>query len=635
MDIKELEQKLRTYREAYYNGMPLVSDAVYDELEDELRSRDPENGFFDEVGFQPDQKTKWQKVQHSVPMTSLNKVNTIEELSDWAAKTKRKALLTGDNELAWSEKLDGISIALYYENGKLVQALTRGDGQVGEDIIANAVMMKGVPNHLPRDIDLVVRGEIVLTHDMWREQFSDYSNPRNAASGIAKREERGKAQDCQYLTVYIYEAFADVGFPTEMEKFAFIEDLGFKTPSYGWGTNVIVLDRLYDAYQNGMREDLVYDIDGLVVRLNQSKAFKEVGMKGGRPRGAVALKFPNEAATTRLKDIKWQVGTTGRITPVAHFEPVDLVGATVKRASLYNAAYIEELGGLQINDEIVVSRANDVIPRVEEVTKRMDGFALQPPTGCPECGEPTEWDGEYLICDNVSECPALAVGRIRNWIDSLGLLDWGLFITEKIIEEGLVQDIAGLYELTPEDLKDLRNANDAVLGEKKAHLLVDTLHDKTEVRLDELLGGLSISNCRQLTIQMLMDAGYKTVDDILDLSVSEMEQVEGIGEKKAKNIKEGLEQNESLIRELLTHVTVEKAGGPLEGLSFCLTGSMSKSRKLIYQDIKDAGGKKSGVKRSLDYLVAADPSSNSSKATKARKYEIPVISESDLYDMMQ
>ena len=644
--IEELAKKIRRHRRLYYRGEAEIEDEVYDALEDELRRLDPEHQLVTDVGFKPSGKTKWEKKKHIIPMGSLNKAQDLEQLSDWFKSTTGAASI-GDASvksdlLHWSEKMDGISIALHYQDGKLVSAITRGDGEIGEDILANVVMMQGVPREIDigfnkaKPITGVFRGEIVLTHDYFEQHFQDYSNPRNAASGIARREDRRKAQNCQYLTVYVYEAFVDGhSFDNETEKYTFIDQCNFKVPNHGGPMTLQEIDGLYKAYEGGHRDELFYDIDGLVVRLFDSAHYDRAGSRSNRPHGSVALKFAAETAITTLREVRWQVGDSGRITPVAEFDPVELVGAEVARASLYNETYVRELG-VDVGDQILVKRANDVIPRVEKVvSKHYETTIGGGPKECPECQAPTEKDGEHLICTGAA-CPAQVAGDIKAWVDTLDLMDWGEFIVDELVEQGLVQSIPDLYELDPQDIASLRNSGDAKVGMKVASKLTDKLEDKTEVFLDQFIGGLNFHLCRSRTTRKMMEGGFKTLEDLRTASVSDLEKVEGIGGKKAQSMVNGLQEKADIIERLLDHVKIVEQGGPLDGLSFCITGRLSKSRKLIQKEIKDLGGvSKSGVSKSLDYLVCNNKESSSSKAKKARRYDIPLISEEELQKMME
>lgn len=628
MLAKEIETKLREWREAYYNGTPLVSDAEYDALEAELRRIDPDNPLLQEVGAPVPLKTKWQKRPHTIPMGSLNKVNSIPELQAWAGRT-------GISSFSWSEKMDGISIALRYQEGNLVEALTRGDGLYGEDILANAVLMRGVLRNLDIPVTGVFRGEIVLTHDFFEQKFPDMSNPRNAASGMAKVEDREKARRCEYLTVYVYEAFVNgVEFEDESEKFTYIKSLGFYVPNHGGPMGVGEIEKLYLLYEGGHRSEIGYDIDGLVVRSFKQNKYEQLGQRNNRPYGAVALKFEAETQATTLKDIIWQVGNTGRLTPVAVFDPVSLAGAEVSRSSLYNAAYIRELK-IAVGDYVMVQRANDVIPRIEHVIEKRSQDRHAPiPTVCPECGGQVKREGEYLVCPS-PKCPARLRGNVKAWVKALDLLEWGEGVIDSVVRTGLVTEVPDLYQLKPEDIAPLENVGGARLGKKVATRLINTLHQKDVVTLDAFIAGLNIAMTGSSTVRILMRSGFDTMAKLMQASLTDLAGPKGMGNKKATALYEGLRAKESVIERLLGYIRIDTSQGTLGGKSFCLTGSMSQPRKVVEKIIKDAGGiVKSGVTSSLTYLVCNNKESSSSKARRARELGIPLIGEDELYAMI-
>jgi DNA ligase (NAD+) len=353
--VQVLEGRIREARVAYYSVVPVVDDETYDSWCDELRTLAPASAELKAVGAPP--VSNWSKVRHDFVMGSLNKVQTPEELKRWSDGIR--------NHGPWVvvSKLDGISVSLRYEEGVLVQALTRGDGTVGEDITANVCRMK-VPRRIsnPSLSQLTVRGEIVLFKSDHAKHFATTSNPRNTASGTAKRYD---GQGCEHLNVLVYEVVD--GHETAMfsRQFEFLTSLGFNVPEW---YSCYALDEVTSFWEKYHDRRLVldYEIDGLVVRYDDVDLHRQLGDLHGRPRAAVAFKFRPQSRETVLLDVKWQVGGTGRLTPVAVFEPVQLVGVTIVNASLYSAGFLRA-SGLQIGDKILVSRANDVIPKIHKV----------------------------------------------------------------------------------------------------------------------------------------------------------------------------------------------------------------------------------------------------------------------------
>lgn len=359
--IKELADFMLRAKYTYYNGElpdsiePLtISDKVYDVYEAELRSLDSNHWILKVVGA-PQIQSEWKKAKHQIPMGSLNKVNSPSELIDWAD--------TKDNK-SWfiTQKLDGISIEIIYENGKLIQCITRGDSDIGEDITVNVIRMVGVNSDLQEDFSGSLRGEIIMLKSVLNKDFSDKANTRNAASGISKRLDGVGADK---LNVMFYQVLGNVDFKTEVEQFIWLKDHKLEAPDYWVFKTIDEVNAHWRDYQDKERDKLDYDIDGLVVRISDMAKQMSLGDKDLRPLGAIAFKFDNEARETTLLGLEWQTGSSGRITPVAILEPVVLCGAEVKRASLHNVKWVEELG-LYIGCKVLVSRRNDVIPYVEE-----------------------------------------------------------------------------------------------------------------------------------------------------------------------------------------------------------------------------------------------------------------------------
>lgn len=360
--IANLVKQLRAASDAYYNRRPVLTDAEYDALEDELRKADPNNAFLKRVGAPT--SGAWTKVAHDIPMGSLIKVQDTSQLKGWYRK---QGLQAGDDVVV-SEKLDGISIALRYEGRKLVRGVTRGDGVTGEDITRNVMMMQGAVKMLPSKWsdgtpvpDLVfVRGEIICRKSDFGKHFKGESNPRNTASGTAKRQ--SNASKCRYLTIKAYQLLPNLDSKaTELRQ---LGHAGFQVPYWHLCQDQSEVKAVYQEYVDTKRALLDYDIDGLVIELDDTSKRDALGMINRRPKGAVAFKFPHEQKPSFLRNIRWQVGNSGRVTPVAEFDVVNLAGANVKQASLHTVERVEKLK-LFRGCRILVSRRNDVIPMVE------------------------------------------------------------------------------------------------------------------------------------------------------------------------------------------------------------------------------------------------------------------------------
>jgi len=624
--MNKLEEEIEEHRDLYYNGQPKISDDKFDALVDQLRKDKPNSPVLSKIGFSPEDNG-WDKKRHYMEMSSLNKVNSYDELKRWEGEV-------GEGEgFFMTEKMDGISIELRYEDGFLQEAITRGDGEVGEDIYQNVVTMQNIPYQIKCKGDISYRGEIVLEKEKWKKHFSSYSNPRNAASGVSRVEDREKAEEkCKHLSVYVYNCSKD--FDTQKQKIEYIED-EFKAPNKMHMESIEEAEEVYEFYESGFREELPYDIDGLVIKLNNTEKLKGAGEKNNRPFGAMALKFASEKAVSKLHKIEWQVGSSGRITPVAIMDKVELAGAEVRRASLYNWAYVESLN-LTIGDRVVVERVNDVIPRITHSFEDGHEAEVLPPMFCPSCKGPVEKDGEYLVCAG-HNCGAKQLGDFQRWIESLDLMGIGDSILQMILRLNLVNDIADLYLIKPDQIKDLKNDNDAILGEKRAKEIIAELHLNKDPLMSDFLGGLNIKGLRSKTAQKIVDYyDNHSVKEIVDLNWTDLREVEGIGDKTGKNISNGLDQKSDLINKLLSEADIkpERAtGDALGGMAFAVTGKLSKRRSEVHSDIREAGGEvKSGVSKSLDFLVTNNPNSTSNKLKKARKYGTNIISEKELYE---
>ncbi|MFT3770647.1 MAG: NAD-dependent DNA ligase LigA [Minicystis sp.] len=619
-----LAARLEKYRAAYYAGKPEISDAAYDALEDELREIDPTNPVLARVGS-AELVAEWPKARHEIPMGSLNKAVNEEELRAWLTRCQElsdKDGLGPVTDLFVAEKLDGISIEVIYRDGKMVDAITRGDGETGERITQNVARMKGVPARIKDKRSMSVRGEIILRLSDMKKHFSSGTSPRNLAAGTSKRFD---GTNCEHLTVLFYDVADQLDLPTEVEKFAYIRSLGFATPSTAHG-NIDDVMALYQRYSSETRQKLDYEIDGLVVYVNSLHVQSLLGEVNHRPRGAVAFKFASPAKVTRVLEIRWDTGPSGRVTPVAIVAPVELAGATVQRASLHNAGNVRALG-IGVDDEVLVSRRNDVIPYVEEVVEKR-GPAAAVPDKCTVCGSGLSVEGEYLVCRNTG-CTAIVEGRIQTWVGAIGALEWGDKLIEQLVEAKLVREPRDLYKLTWEQIAGLDRR-----GEKSAKKCLAELSSRLPITLPVFIAALGMDNFALQTAKLLVTAGYKTIEAMLGAKEADLAAINGLGPIKAASIVRGLGARREEIQRLLdagiVPVTLDEQG-PLAGLSFCFTGSSSRPRNELTQLVESKGGRVlASVTKELNYLVIADPASTSSKAVKARKYGTKLITEEEL-----
>jgi DNA ligase (NAD+) len=584
----------------------------------------------------PARGREWPKSSHEIPMGSLNKVTSDEELQAWATRCDELAgkagLLPISDHLAVTEKLDGISIELVYDGGRFETAITRGDGEVGERIGPNVRRMQNIPSQIAHRGRVSVRGEIIMAKSdaepfvAFKQRvdpkFERLKSLRNTASGIARTKDLKHLPACRFLRGVFYDVEGVEGLDTEVDKMAWLEAAGFVVPFFTT-TDVEGVTQLHARYQDETRESLDHDIDGLVVRANDIAAFTILGELNRRPRAAVAFKFGHEMQVTSLLGIEWSTGDTGRITPVARIEPVFLAGAEVRNASLHNLGLVQSLG-VGVGDQVLVSRRGDVIPYVEDVV--VDGGQTEsPPETCDVCQTPVQRDGEYLVCPNPA-CPARMRGRIKVWIKQLGLLEWGERTIETLFERGLVQEPADLYRLDAEDITSLHG-----YGDTTARKLLDPLRARMRIELPTFIAALAIPGVSRETGRLLTRAGWNELERLSAATVEQLAAVDGLGEIKAERIVSGLTERRDEIqrlRELGVEPVPPEEGGPLHGLSFCFSGAHSRPRKELVAWVEELGGRvTSGVSKELDYLVLADPGSTSSKAAKARKLGVGIIDE--------
>ena len=632
--IDTLAAELKAASAAYYGGgTPIMSDVAFDTMEAELRRLDPLHPVLSQIGS-PVGNTGWPKVNHPRVMGSLDKAQTLEDFAGWRVGK------SGD--LVVTEKLDGISVLLTYDDGLLVRAATRGDGHVGEDITRNVRVMKGVPAFLlghPRGTTLV-RAEIVCTKADFAAYFQGESNPRNTAGGTAKRQSGW--QKCRHLTVIAYNFQGENLFPSRSRELETLENYGFKTPWWVGGCRASRVESAYEGYLAGDREKAAYDIDGLVVEIDDTEAREALGTTpdGKCPRGAIALKFPHDMAGTFLRALVWQTGPTGRITPVAEFDAVTLAGANVSRASLHNPGYIASLakdrGLLRAGDQIRVSRRNDVIPAVELVLwPSPDGAIVSDlPEKCPSCGCATSRSGAYLVCTNEDECPAQVLGTVRRWISKVGVLHFGDAMVEAVVEAGLVNSLGDLYRLEEADVAALEMDGRRIGG--AATRALESLNSKKELDLDTFVGSLGINLCGRRMVGMLVEGGFDTLSKLASASEGQLAVVPGFGTKRAQEFEAGFEARKHQMVDLLAAgVTVKAPAAPvaapstsgLAGSSFCFTGVRDAALEAEIQ--KKGGVVKSGVSRGLKYLVCKDPRSKSTKMEKAQDLGVMVVSLED------
>lgn len=645
---------------AYYRqGLtPLMSDAEYDYLKTCLRKVSPNDERLTRVGVPYDASELRQKVKHTFPMGSLDNTDGgIDGLEPWYNSVCEK--LGSKPPICLSHKVDGASVRARYEDGKLVQVATRGNGSVGEDITANGSNFIGLPSVLNQPVTCDVRGEAILFKSDFRaicerdfgvpfDQIdpSAVSNPRNIGNGILGRSD---GQDSNLLCFMAFNIVMDRDFESHSEKNKFMEELGFTVVSYGVCADVAEVRRQYDVVA-AYRSTMAYEIDGLVVVLDPVSAqnhFITSDVKSQlRPKHSRAIKFPHKSNTTIIEGVTLTVGHTGAIIPTAKLREVRVGGVNVTNALLNNWDEIERLD-VAIGDEVEVVLAGDIIPKI--VAKVADGANRTPiaePDRCPVCGEVTTRNirgksGAVTYCSS-KRCPAAMLAKVDHWIGSskkgVGILGIGDTILKALWDNEVISTPADLYTLTVDQMKDVTLDGGGRIGESRATTIVDNISATRTLALHTFLGSLGVELLgRRRAQKMIADAGGRldTIDQWLQtVELSKME-IPGCGPTIMETIALGIEDNRELIKDLLAKGVVIQASVisapppsgdssdlPFSGFSFVLTGTRE-----CEDDIVRLGGKmQSGISKKTSFLVQKDATSSSNKTKKADEYGVKVIS---------
>ena len=666
-EIEELAALLRRYQREYYvDGRPSVEDAEYDGLFDRLTELEKKNPEL----VQPDSPTSrvgsdltgaFPEVEHTVPVLSLDKAYQTAEVESWIQRTSHRA----ERPLSFvvEEKIDGVSIVLYYQRGILVRGVTRGNGYVGNDITANVKTIGSIPLRLPEDIDIAVRGEIFLPKDRFaelnRRMETPYANPRNLAAGTLRRIKSSEVARVP-LNIFVYEGFFPRLSMSHIEVLRELSRLGFRVSSrIGVFSNLLSAEDVHrhdpewtfgrfetlPAYIEKCgagRNSLQYEIDGLVVKVNELDVRDELGYTGHHPRWAIAYKFESPLGTTTISSIDVQVGRTGRITPVARVEPVQIGGSTISNVTLHNQDYIEMLE-LAVGDEVSVSRRGDVIPAVEKVVqKNEEGNPVwKMPEHCPSCGSLLEIYGAHHFCRNNS-CPDQVRGRLYFFVGrgQMDIENLGPETVEALIARDFIRDIPDLYRFDYRRLLDVPG-----FGEKKISLIEEGLRKSKEQPFQTVLISLGIPEVGRNVSELLIESGYRNIESIITLAengnTEELLSIKGIGDKTAATIMEEFSRPEvqGRIHELeqlgLNFSAEEAETGEEEeqifaGQTWCVTGSFEhfKPRSRAADEIKARGGKTvSQVSGSTTHLLTG--SSPGSKLDKARNTGAVIVTEAD------
>ncbi len=655
-EAEHLRQQLRHHERLYYVlDQPEISDAEYDALMQRLKhleDKHPElvtpDSPTQRVGGKP--REGFVKVRHSSPMLSLDNALNEDEMREFDRRVRD---LLRDQPFCYVAelKLDGLSMAAHYKKGRFLQAITRGDGQVGEDVTENARTIRSLPLTVadPELPAFETRGEAIMTRKVFdrlnaqraQQQLPLLVNPRNTAAGALRALDPGMTAERQ-LEYYTYFLLVDGQFfyQSHWEALQHLKKMGFKVNPHA--RQCAVLDDVLDFFRTWQekRDSLPYDIDGVVIKVDSVRQQQVLGWTSKAPRWAIAFKFPAQQATTAVEDIGVQVGRTGALTPVAVLRPVFVGGVTVSRATLHNEDEIERLG-LEIGDTVLIERSGDVIPKVVRVVD--PGQHRRPfhmPKHCPICGgDVVREPGEAASrCINTN-CPARLKESLLHFA-ARGVMDidgMGYALVDQLVDRELVRSVADIYSLTLEQLLELER-----MGKKSAEKLLLNIDASRNRPLARVLNALGIPFVGERTAQILADT-FGSIDALIEASVETLQQAEEVGPKVADSIRRFFDErrNRDLV-EALRHVglTFEQAikkkvaAGPLEGKVFVITGTLPKlSREEAKERIELAGGKvtSSVSKKTTFVLAGTDPGS---KLDKANSLGVPVIGEAELLDMI-
>ena len=618
--IKDLQAQVEYHQHLYYNSQPEISDAEFDKLWDELKALDPNNEVFSKVGTDFD--TSLNKIRHVIPMNSQAKVTNSAQFTKWARKMGYDLFIT-------QFKLDGISVELQYVKGKFKCGVTRGDGQVGDDISNNLKKMQFFVPEINPEFTGAVRGEIVLTKCIFNKNYPDAKNSRNMASGITKRKDGKGSED---LTILTYDAVSknpNYKFKNEVKKVEWLKTNQFKVVKTYFFKSINEVVSFRDEVMASMRVQLNYDIDGLVIK---GREIDLDDMKRARPSKQIAFKFDPEEIESTVIDIEWSE-SGANYTPIAIIEPVLIAGTTVKRASLANPDLVRELN-LKIGSRVIVSKRGDIIPKIERILNTPpEAKKVQFPSVCNACNTLLVDEGSRLYCPN-KDCPKRAYHRLLRWIKKLDVKNFGELILKQLFSSGKVRKIADFYKLEVSDLLKLDR-----VGERSAQKALNNLFAVKEIALSKFVGGFDLENIGESLVEKIVKAGYDTLEKIRNATVHDLKRVELFADITANqfhtefhalyfDMEKTLQTNKITIRR-------RKMGNKLARLTFCFTGKLETiTRNEANGLVTEHGGTpKNGVVKDLSYLVT-NSTEQTSKYKKAQAQGTKIITEEEFLAMI-
>jgi len=663
-EYEDLQAEIRYHNHRYHVlNDPVISDYEYDRKLKRLEGIEAQHPDWvtsdsptQRAGAEP--LEKFVKVEHPAPILSLGNTYNAADIRDWYERIARLDDRVRRADLTVEPKLDGLTVVLHYHNGIFVQGATRGNGEIGEDVTENLRTVRALPLRIPVSPDgpavpevLVVRGEALifkeefeaLNKQLENEGRKTYLNPRNTAAGSLRQlDSKITAQRPLTMLIYAVVAYENGTVPnTQWETLAYLRDLGFPVAQASRHCNT--LDEAMDVSMSADPDAFPYEVDGMVIKVNDLALAESLGVVGKDPRGAIAYKFPAEEVTTQLLDIGVNVGRTGVLTPFAILAPVEIGGVIVKNATLHNFDFIAEKD-IRVGDRVLIKRAGEVIPYVigpiEDVRTGMEESYI-PPEVCPSCGEPVvnpEGEVAYYCINNA--CPAQLVRNLEHFASqgAMDIVGLGINTVQQLVDAGLVTDIAGLYQLDRSALLKLEG-----FGEKKADNLLSAIEASKSQPLWRLITGLGIRLVGEVAAQDLA-AEFLALDRIGMAGSDEIEALEGFGPNIAESIVEWFanEENQDMLHELkafgvwpIEERREETTILPLDGLTFVVTGTLPNlSRKGAKELIESSGGKVTGsVSGGTDFLVLGE--NPGSKYTEAQARNVPILSEADLQQLIK
>ena len=649
--IKELITQLNTYRNAYYNNSESqISDYEYDNLFDELKKLEDETGVImsnsptQTVGYEV--KSKLEKVKHSHPMLSLDKTKSVDDLRTFA----------GSNDCVLSLKMDGLTVLLTYENGELIQAETRGNGEEGELITHNAKVFENIPLQIKYTGRLEIEGEAIITYPDFENinsklsEDEKYKNPRNLVSGSVRQLDSNVAakRHIKFIAwkVPFIENLDEIHGGSLLFRLIFVKELGFDVvPLLTYASNTSDyedLEKMVDSLKN-RAETSGFPIDGLVMAMNDIEYGESLGMTGHHPKHSIAFKFYDEEVTTTLRDIEWSMGKTGSLCPVAIFDSVEIDGTEVSRASVHNWSMVQDLE-LGIGDTITVYKANMIIPQIADNLTRSGTATF--PDECPICGGLTKIvkdnDTKVVVCDNPN-CKGKLLGKLTHSVSKNALNIDGMSeaTIEFLIERGWLSSIKNIYRLDyyREPWKEYDG-----FGDKSVDRLLDNIETSRKTTMARLLYSLSVPLIGKSASKDITNHCQNDIETFVGLMNEDYDftVIDGFGTEMQKSLSSWWSDNRNEFMELLKEFEFESTyevvtDKKLEGLTFVITGSLINfgNRTELQNLIESKGGKVSGsVSAKTSYLINNDKQSSSSKNQKAQKLNIPIISEEDFIKMI-